>query len=324
MITKTYNHNDYEIIRLSYKDGLQHGNGPTLFYRGEFMIRYDDKIYSLRPNLPVMPELIQLHKFNSHREIHKYFIHNDENKDEHESEYNRCFVMPKIDGSLLCATCVHKHSVAGKYILENNNEFIIEFKNYVIFIGSRSCLFVSETDNMKNMILKSIISTYGSIKNMATYVLEYVINNINNFDAVTVIFECVYKEPIHGLVVNYNKDFVKHISCVYNVNGNNYIKLFDNFIEEINCKDINEYFHKKEKDALDGMTEDLEGIMVAFTNNDMTKILYVKMKFQWYYYFHKAHKYLKECDDIINDNKYKNIIDKIVMCKPKRFSQKKS
>ena len=76
-------------------------------------------------SLPVSPETGQLRKFNSHAGLYQFVKPLQKYLKGEFSEpasvdtvapYNRCFVAPKVDGSLMNVSAVKKNSVQGVYI----------------------------------------------------------------------------------------------------------------------------------------------------------------------------------------------------------------
>jgi hypothetical protein len=162
---KFYKHPSYSVIRLSYYDGKQHGNGSTLHYRGEHLIASTDAIFKpLRVSLPVTPETSQLRKFQSHAELYgfveplkKYlaceFTEPPTRVDPGAVRYNRCFVLPKVDGSLMNVSAVKADSIQGDYIRylkerHDVGEFYREIEGVIYYVGSKSCLFATQASTV--------------------------------------------------------------------------------------------------------------------------------------------------------------------------------
>ena len=133
----------------------------------------------------------------------------------------------------------------------------------------------------------------------------------------------VPEHPHDGLTVDYGRYFTTHLaSVVYNDNNSRIIlpdeqskKFFKQSIdyEEIACnpESISTYYKEKMDLALSGKFEDLEGFMVAFTS-DSGDLLYVKLKFPWYYAAHKPDTNFQAAEELSFNPKYNLIRDKLV------------
>jgi hypothetical protein len=309
-------HTSYNVIRLSYYDGKQNGNGTTLAYRGEHLIcdPADGMWKPLRMSLPVAPETGQLRKFNSHAALYEFvkplqkYLKGEFSEPASISEsaapqYNRCFVAPKVDGSLMNVSAVKKNSPQGAYIayLKNRDsieDFYCEIDDNIYYVGSKSCLFATQASSIVEPFKESIRESYGSFQKFYRLVHEH-LADIPWTEAATAVFEAVPTHPYSGLTVDYGRTFVAHLATVYYKDGEAVIRLaqdqaqdqaplHSNPVEEIPCsaEAIEAYYCAKMTQALEGSIEDLEGFMLAFTEPG-GKLLYMKLKFHWYYAAHK-------------------------------------
>jgi GTPase SAR1 family protein len=337
---KYYNHPKYVTTRLSYYDGKQNGNGTTLFYRGEHLIsekgKYKQTIKPLRLSLPVTPETSQLRKFHSHAELYHFvkplqkylageFTEPLYKPDPKTIKYNRCFILPKVDGSLMNVSVVKKNSIQGEYITHlvqqhDIKDFCKEIGDNVIYIGSKSCLFATQASSVIESFKDSIIKSYGSFDAFYEHINAYVYL-IPWEESITVAFESVPEHPYWGLTVDYGRAFVSHLATIYYKDGKSNIKLPDEESakyfkaaekEELPCtaEAIEEYYVKKMDEALNGLVEDLEGFMLAFTDPS-GNLLYMKLKFPWYYAAHKPDIHFREAERLYEDQKYAKIRDRL-------------
>lgn len=331
---KLYSNSKYDIIRLSYMDGTQNGNGNTLNYRGETIMR-DKKTnqwYPLRVSLPVTPETGQLRKFNSHAGLYNYLIGLKEYlKGEFttpifipETNFNKCYILPKVDGSLMTASIVKTNSIQGDFIQSLKGvggDFYFENDEYIVFIGSKSCLFASQASSVSEDFKKSICASFGDINNFCTKVIEYS-KLIDWKENISIIFEVVPEHPYNGLTVDYGRAFTIHLATVYfdgiktkiilpDKNSNKYFQSVE--IKQLDCntESITKYYHETMTLALDGKFEDLEGFMLAF-KNDFDDLLYVKLKFPWYYASHKPDTNFAEAEELSKNPKYDKIRNKLI------------
>ncbi len=163
-----YKSDKYEVVRLSYHDGTQNGNGITLNYRGETIMRErgSDVWHPLRISLPVIPEATQMSRFPSHDEIKPYLSGLKQSKSTSDitslslslstSSFTQCFAMPKIDGSLLTVSVNRFDSSQGDFLMSKRtpeNEKFIRIidgiadgivQKFIVCFGSKSCLFLSQ------------------------------------------------------------------------------------------------------------------------------------------------------------------------------------
>lgn len=331
---KFYKHPSYEVLRLTYIDGKQNGNGTTLHYRGEHVIRQKNMEWvPLRVSLPVTPETGQLRKFNSHAQLYNYicplqkylkgeFTEPIIKPKLEDIKIKKCFILPKVDGSLMNVSVVKKNSIQGEYISylkerENITNFYYEIEDNIYFVGSKSCLFATQASNIVRPFEESILKTYGSFDAFYNRIHEY----IRQFDweeTITVAFESVPEHPYWGLTVDYGRSFVTHLATIYYKNGGPIIKLpSKEYLEcletkelECNAECIEKYYCQKMEEALEGTIDDLEGFMLAFTD-DEENVLYMKLKFPWYYAAHKPDIHFREAEDLYENPKYGKIRNRL-------------
>ncbi len=337
---KYYKHPQYQVLRLSYYDGKQSGNGTTLHYRGEHLIREASPSSSpwvpLRLSLPVSPETSQLRKFQSHAPLYHYiqplqqylqseFTEPLQKVDPDSVSYNRCFLLPKVDGSLMNVTVVKKHSIQGRYILDLQDthqikDFCCTIDHHVYFIGSKSCLFATQASSVVQPFKDSILKSYGSFDAFYQRIHAY-LQHIVWDETITLAFESVPEHPYWGLTVDYGRSFVSHLATIYYHNQQAKIQLPDVLsthylqavpVYEVPCSPsgIEEFYCQKMHNALQGKVEDLEGFMLAFTNSD-GNLLYMKLKFPWYYAAHKPDIHFREAERLHEDPTYANIKDRL-------------
>jgi hypothetical protein len=331
---KFYKHPEYNIVRLSYYDGKQNGNGTTLFYRGEHLINDGISLRPLRLSLPVTPETSQLRKFHSHAELYQFvkplqkYLAGEFTKPLFKPDtvrYNRCFILPKVDGSLMNVSVVKKDSVQGryiKYIKQQNDiqDFYTEIGENIYYIGSKSCLFATQASSIIQPFKDSITKTYGSFNAFYQQVHNY-ITTIPWEESLTVACEAVPEHPYWGLTVDYGRAFVSHLSTIYYKDGQSIIKLPDEEsrlyllpaeAKELECTAyaIEKYYVQKMDEALQGFIQDLEGFMLAFTEPS-GNLLYMKLKFPWYYAAHKPDIHFREAERLYEDSKYALIRDRL-------------
>jgi hypothetical protein len=336
----------FSVYRLGYRDGTQNGTGPFLHYRGEIIL-YDikaDKYYPLRVSLPVTPETGQMRKFPSHWSIYdnltglRQFLTREFS--EPSGEYTKdtdtkCFMMPKPDGSLCNVSVVKKDSpqgcalqlmkdlgIAGKYLVEVNDQNGVV---YFVSIGSKSCLFLTQTGDYEAEFAKCIEATFGTIEKMAYCVVNYIADNHALADTATVIFEMVPEHPHAGLTVDYGQYFTTHLATILfseAKEGNIQIILPNEVsskhfhgvkVTEVPCTPsaIADYFKDMMTAALAGTVVDLEGFMCAFQLSN-GNIMYCKIKFPWYFAAHKPDSNFKEAEELSSNPKYDNIRDKLI------------
>ncbi len=335
---KFYKNIDYDILRLSYIDGKQNGNGTTLNYRGEHLIKQKFmKWQPLRMSLPVTPETGQLRKFNSHAQLYHYiqplqkylkgeFTQPISLPNKEDIKYNKCYILPKVDGSLMNVSVVKKNSVQGNYIryLKEHHkidDFYCEIEDNIIFIGSKSCLFATQASNIVEPFKESINKSYGSLDKFYDKINEFV-KLYDWEETITIAFESVPEHPYWGLTVDYGRSFVTHLATIYYKNEKSIIRLPDNkskeYIEsleikelECNAESIEKYYVEKMNEALEGNIEDLEGFMLAFANEEGSDILYIKLKFPWYYAAHKPDINFREAEELNDNPKYEKIKNKL-------------
>lgn len=318
------------VIRLTYYDGKQNGNGTTLHYRGEYLIcdPADGLWKPLRMSLPVAPETSQLGKFNSHAELYEFikplqkYLKNEfscPSSASAELSYNRCFAMPKVDGSLMNVSAVKKNSIQGAYIghlKASLGPFYHEIGDTIYYIGTRSCLFATQASTIIEPFKESIIASYGSFAVFYEKVHDH-LAGIPWTETATVVFEAVPTHPYSGLTVDYGRPFVAHLTSIYYRDGGAVIQLpsvatADALhavpVVEVPCNAaaIEAYYVAAMEEALAGSVEDLEGFMMAFMRPG-GQILYMKLKFHWYYVAHKPELYLSDAEQIYTDPKYAHI-----------------
>ncbi len=338
---KFYKHPSYSVIRLSYYDGKQHGNGSTLHYRGEHLIAgadADANWLPLRVSLPVTPETSQLRKFHSHAELYgfveplkKYlaceFTEPRTRVDPAAVRYNRCFVLPKVDGSLMNVSAVKAASVQGDYIryLKDRHsvgEFYREIEGVIYYVGSKSCLFATQASSVVEPFKAAVVASYGSFDAFYEQVHAH-LRAVAWEETASVVFEAVPEHPYWGLTVDYGRSFVTHLATVYYKGEGVRIELPSAApgtasplhaapVEEIPCsaEAIESYYVKKMEEALQGSVEDLEGFMLAFTE-PAGGLLYMKLKFPWYYAAHKPDIHFQEAERLYVDPKYARIKDRL-------------
>jgi hypothetical protein len=331
---KFYKHPYYNVVRLSYYDGKQNGNGTTLFYRGEHLISDGISLRPLRLSLPVTPETSQLRKFHSHAELYNLvrplqkYLANEFTEPLFKPDtdrYNRCFILPKVDGSLMNVSVVKKNSVQGRYIqyIKQQNDiqdFYSEIGDNIYYIGSKSCLFATQASSIIQSFKDSITKSYGSFNAFYQQVHNYV-DLIPWEESITVACEAVPEHPYWGLTVDYGRAFVSHLATIYYKNGQSIIKLPDEEsrlyllavpVEELECTAdaIEKYYVQKMDEALQGFIQDLEGFMLAFSEPS-GNILYMKLKFPWYYAAHKPDIHYCEAERLYEDSKYAQIRDRL-------------
>ena len=340
---KFYKHPSYSVIRLSYYDGKQHGNGSTLHYRGEHLIAGGDmgqaegRLFKpLRVSLPVTPETSQLRKFQSHAELYgfveplkKYlaceFTEPRTRVDPAAVRYNRCFVLPKVDGSLMNVSAVKADSIQGDYIRylkerHDVGEFYKEIEGVIYYVGSKSCLFATQASTVVEPFKAAVVASYGSFDTFYERVHEH-LRTVAWEEAASVVFEAVPEHPYWGLTVDYGRSFVAHLATVYYKGGEVKIELPNSGsaaslhappVEEIPCsaEALDTYYSKKMEEALQGSVEDLEGFMLAFTE-PAGGLLYMKLKFPWYYAAHKPDIHFQEAERLYVDPRYARIKDRL-------------
>jgi len=142
-------------------------------------------------------------------------------------------------------------------------------------------------------------------------------------ETASVVFEAVPDHPYWGLTVDYGRSFVSHLAtvCYNGTEERAVIHLPDAesaehlsavAVEEISCSGeaIEAYYVKKMEEALQGMVADLEGFMLAFTEPE-GGLLYMKLKFPWYYAAHKPDIHFREAERLYVDEKYTLIKDRL-------------
>jgi hypothetical protein len=152
---KAYESDEFNVIRLGYRDGTQHGNGPILHFRGETIVQ--DKTgtwHPLRISLPVTPETGQLRRFQSHASVYNYltglkpFLKGEFTVPRvipKTSTYNKCYMLPKVDGSLMTAWCVRKDSVQGRFAhskKEMAGRFLLEVDDCMLVLAQSHASFL--------------------------------------------------------------------------------------------------------------------------------------------------------------------------------------
>ena len=343
-----YKNDSYSVIRLSYYDGKQDGNGTSLHYRGDHLIRgrvsselgacpeAGANWHPLRVSLPVSPETSQLRKFNSHAELYPYVSpikkyltaeFSEPTVAVEGSRYNRCFVLPKVDGSLMNVSVVKAGSVQGEYIKAlaakhslSEGEFYREIDDRIYFIGTKLCLFASQASTVIEPFKAAVLASYGSFDAFYDSVDAYV-DTLTWTETASVVFEAVPDHPYSGLTVDYGRNFLSHLATVYYKEGKVGIQLPDSVSaahfsgvvpEEIPCSGeaLDQYYGKKMEEALQGLVADLEGFMLAFTEPG-GGLLYMKLKFPWYYVAHKPEMYKAEAERIYADEHYALIKDRL-------------
>jgi len=329
----------YKVIRLSYRDGTQNGNGIILNYRGEYILYIisEDTYHPLRVSLPVTPETGQMGKFNSHSSIHEYltglkqFLTREFTSPSGEYTTDtgaKCFVAPKLDGSLGVVFVVMKYSIQGKVLLlmkEHNisGNYLVEVGDYLVGFGSKGCLFLSQTREYEAEFAKSINASYGSVDNLAHLVVSYLKDKVT--ETASVMVEMVPEHPHEGLTVDYGKNFTTHLgTIIYDPEMETSIKIIlpdvdsKKFLQgveatEIKCtpKNIAAYYKFMMEKALAGNLDDLEGFMFAFELSN-GEILYVKVKFPWYFAAHKPDTNFEEAQKLATDPIYNIIRPRLV------------
>lgn len=338
-----YKINPYSVIRLSYYDGKQDGNGTSLHYRGDHLIKdpTSNELLPLRVSLPVSPETSQLRKFKSHAELYPYVLpikkyltaeFSEPTVAVESSRYNRCFVLPKVDGSLMNVSVVKDGSVQGEYIkalaqkhgLADRGEFYREIEDRIYFIGTKLCLFASQASTVVEPFKSAVLASYGSFRAFYDSIDSYV-DTLSWTETATVIFEAVPDHPYSGLTVDYGRNFLSHIATICYKEGKVGIQLPDSVSAahfsgvlpvEIPCSGeaLEAYYGKKMEEALKGLVVDLEGFMLAFTEPG-GGLLYMKLKFPWYYVAHKPEMYQAEAERIYGDERYALIKDRLYSLK---------
>jgi hypothetical protein len=331
----------YKVIRLSYRDGTQHGNGVILSYRGEYIIhRMSDNTYHpLRVSLQVTPETRQMRKFNSHSSVYEYLTYLKQYIPGEFTSPNKfttdtgakCFVMPKPDGSLGVVFVVNKYSIQGEVLQlmkgkDISGNYLVEVDDYLVAFGSKGCLFLSQTREYEEEFAASINASYGSVDNLAHLVVSYLKENFTVTKTASVLFEMVPEHPHQGLTVDYGGNtFTTHLgTIIYDTEMKTSIKTIlpdddsKKFLQgvevtEIPCthKDIAAYYEFMMKEALVGRVMDLEGFMFAFRLSN-GEILYVKVKFPWYFAAHKPDTNFEEAQKLATDPIYNIIRHRLV------------
>jgi len=332
----------YKVIRLSYRDGTQNGNGIILNYRGEYILYSisEDTYHPLRVSLPVTPETCQMAKFNSHASIYEYltglkqFLTREFTSPSNKSTTDtgaKFFVMAKADGSFGVVFVVKTDSVQGKVLQlmkehKISGNYLVEVGDYLVGFGSKGCLFLSQTREYEEEFAASINASYGSVDNLAHLVVSYLKDKVTA--TASVMFEMVPKHPHEGLTVDYGKSFTTHLgTIIYDPEMETSIKTIlpdvdsKKFLQgvevtEIPCTpiDIAAYYEFMMKEALAGRVMDLEGFMFAFRLSN-GEILYVKVKFPWYFAAHKPYTNFEEAQKLATDPIYDIIRPRLVNLK---------
>ena len=339
---KYYKHPDYNVLRLTYYDGKQSGNGTTLHYRGEHLLStaQDPSHYMpLRLSLPVSPETSQLRKFQTHAYLYKYiqplqkylkgeFSMPPYIPDSASSPQYKCYILPKVDGSLMNVCAVKKDSPQGCYILalqqrHNIRDFCTTIEDNVYYIGSKSCLFATQASNIVKPFQDSIVQSYGSFDSFYQAIHNYA-NTLPWSQALTLAFEAVPEHPYFGLTIDYGRSFVTHLATLYydetsqkphillpNDQSKRYLSSAP--ITPLPCSPdaIEAYYAQAMDNALQGNVEDLEGFMLAFVDEANHDLLYMKLKFPWYYAAHKPDIHFMEAEELHSDPKYQHIAHKL-------------
>jgi hypothetical protein len=224
----------------------------------------------------------------------------------------------------MTASVVKKKSIQGDFIKSIKNigdEFYFENDEYIISIGSKSCLFASQAMSVADFFKKSICATYGTLDKFFKKVLEY-IKIIDYEQNISIIFEVVPEHPYEGLTVDYGRAFCIHLATVYFKTNASRIILPDdnskNYFESVSIKElecntntITQYYVDSMNLALNAEFEDLEGFMLAFTN-DLGELLYVKLKFPWYYASHKPDSNFLEAEKLATEPIYDKIRHRLI------------
>jgi len=166
-----------------------------------------------------------------------------------------------------------------------------------------------------------ILGSFESVENLARKVKSY-LDTIQWEESASIIFEMVPIHPHSGLTVDYGRYHTPHLSTIYYHDSKVHTKLPDDIsgkffegvaVTEIPCNssDIAKYYYDKMQEALAGKFEDLEGFMVAFTNDD-NELLYVKLKFPWYFAAHKPDTNFLAAEDLSFNPIYDIIRHKLV------------
>ena len=348
-----YKHDSYSVMRLSYYDGKQDGNGTSLHYRGDHLIRggvsselgacaeAGANWLPLRISLPVSPESSQLRKFNTHAELYPYVSpikkylaaeFSEPAVAVEGSRYNRCFVVPKVDGSLMNVSVVKAGTAQGDYIkalaakhaVDTEGDFYKEIEDRIYFIGTKLCLFASQASTVVEPFKAVVLASYGSFTAFYDSVDSFM-DTISWTETASVVFEAVPDHPYSGLTVDYGRNFLSHLATVYYKEGKVGIQLPDSVSgaylggvvpEEIPCSGeaLETYYGKKMEEALQGSVADLEGFMLAFTEPG-GGLLYMKLKFPWYYVAHKPEMHSAEAEQIYADEHYARIKDRLYSLK---------
>ena len=337
---KVKNESSYiKLVHLSYQDGTQNTKGITQDFRGEYII-LDKKTgiwYPFRLSLPVIPETGQFCKFPSHRQIYNYmkglkpYLKGEFNNltVPYFSKYTRCFALPKPDGSLGVITCIKKGSPIWYYMLKQmqtvEDKYIIICGDFIIAIGTKNCISVSQAPIVEDSFNKCIIASYGSIENFTRKIISFLKNYEWNHTA-SVIFEMVPEHAYQGLTVDYGRTFAIHLSTILWQDETKKYLLPDDvsrqyfegiIVREIACTEeaITAYYLEMRELALAGKIDDLEGLVFAFTNgepfssniNNHILLLLIKAKYPWYYAAHKPNTNVWAAQEICDNPLYDNI-----------------
>ncbi len=200
------------------------------------------------------------------------------------------------------------------------SEFYREIDDVIYYVGSKSCLFATQASSVVEPFKAAVIASYGSFDRFYECVHEH-LRGVAWEETASVVFEAVPEHPYWGLTVDYGRSFVVHLATVYYKGEGVRIELPSAGsaavlhaapVEEIPCSGeaIETYYKNKMDLALQGSVEDLEGFMLAFTE-PAGGLLYMKLKFPWYYAAHKPDIHFQEAERLYVDPLYARIKDRL-------------
>ncbi len=333
--TSEFKNDSFEIISISYTDGMQIFNGLSRDYRGEVLLK-DIKTNNwslLRGSLPVFPDYSMIEKDPA---VFPYiFDILDVCMPNRKSWYQ--FIQPKKckyvitykhDGSLFNLTFIPIISPRYKTLLElfeqMSDSMFINTNIGLLIFGSKSRFTVTNKNPVKIRITNSIIGSYGSIDNFVNKISDYLIYNNLQDEQITMHFEAIDAIPTTELTVFYGKAWCPFLGYTIFTNMNKMFYLPDinehqlpcntPMVEFTNWKDILNFVNDNYNKLLDGDNEiEPEGYVVHIFDEINNKWYPIKLKYNFYYVAHKPNskKNQESAKEILEDSKYEKLRNRL-------------
>lgn len=310
----------YDLLRFSYRDGSQVYNYITRDYRGEVLMfdKINKEIYIGRISLPVFVDYVNIQKDLLATDLINV---NDE-----------FVILPKYDGSLFVVSFIKLNSKEFNILMKlidqvDSSSYVIN--NYGLWcFGSKSCMFAKNQNGNGGILSRIYESILGSYTNVEEF-LEKIYLSLKNknllyYKNISILFEAIVKNPTEELTVDYDKSFCPLLSYIVYDNDKKiiypenelFLKPYASKVRFNSWLDIMDYLKESHSKLLDGdMHEEPEGFVVWTVDKKSNYQIGIKLKHKEYYVAHKPDSHKNDAIEIMNDEKYKNLRERLIKFK---------